>query len=303
MYDPTIGQFLSEDPIDFDGLDENLRRYVRNRPATYTDPSGLVGEPTIDDLLQPNIYAPPEWAADAFGVTPISIPHTWNLTGPSPPLPTNPNNVKNGSTSPHADVRTNLIGAPGEFRVGEPSIRYNCGGATLGGVRQGAEARTEVLIPVTFTDIPGDPGRLGSEVGTGSIELGVYTLIPGKGRNGPPYTTHSEFTTPVKSALGGWEHTPTPFKGDAPNTKESPFRWDGCPAMHGDATVNAFLRLIPDSTQAARQRFLIAARVRGKVVGYTRIDVTRTAGVKGGGSNYTVTVYPMTRTATPLRLF
>ncbi len=41
MYDPMIGQFLSEDPIDFDGLDENLRRYVHNQPTRFVDPDGL----------------------------------------------------------------------------------------------------------------------------------------------------------------------------------------------------------------------------------------------------------------------
>ena len=41
MYDPTVGQFLSEDPIDFEGLDENLRRYVHNRVTTHVDPDGL----------------------------------------------------------------------------------------------------------------------------------------------------------------------------------------------------------------------------------------------------------------------
>lgn len=41
MYDPTIGQFLSEDPLVFEGLDENLRRYVKNQPSILTDPSGL----------------------------------------------------------------------------------------------------------------------------------------------------------------------------------------------------------------------------------------------------------------------
>ena len=49
MYDPTIGQFLSEDPLEFEGLDENLRRYVRNRPLTFTDPTGLA---PFDDVLQ-----------------------------------------------------------------------------------------------------------------------------------------------------------------------------------------------------------------------------------------------------------
>ncbi len=41
MYDPTIGRFLSEDPIGFDGGDPNLYRYVGNSPPNGTDPTGL----------------------------------------------------------------------------------------------------------------------------------------------------------------------------------------------------------------------------------------------------------------------
>jgi hypothetical protein len=47
MYDPTIGRWLSEDPIGFEAGDANLYRYVGNGPANATDPSGLV--PGQDD--------------------------------------------------------------------------------------------------------------------------------------------------------------------------------------------------------------------------------------------------------------
>jgi RHS repeat-associated protein len=40
-YDPSIGRFISEDPIGFDAGDMNLYRYVANTPMTYTDPSGM----------------------------------------------------------------------------------------------------------------------------------------------------------------------------------------------------------------------------------------------------------------------
>ncbi|MBI1831132.1 MAG: RHS repeat-associated core domain-containing protein [Planctomycetes bacterium] len=42
MFDPTIGRWISEDPIGFTAGDSNLYRYVRNNPLTHTDPSGLV---------------------------------------------------------------------------------------------------------------------------------------------------------------------------------------------------------------------------------------------------------------------
>jgi hypothetical protein len=41
MYDPTIGRWISEDPIGFEAADPNLYRYVHNDPITKADPSGL----------------------------------------------------------------------------------------------------------------------------------------------------------------------------------------------------------------------------------------------------------------------
>lgn len=40
-YNPSIGRFVSEDPIGFQG-DINLYRYVRNSPSAFKDPTGLV---------------------------------------------------------------------------------------------------------------------------------------------------------------------------------------------------------------------------------------------------------------------
>ena len=42
-YDAAVGRWLSEDPIGFDGSDENLYRYVANAPTMYRDYSGLTG--------------------------------------------------------------------------------------------------------------------------------------------------------------------------------------------------------------------------------------------------------------------
>lgn len=41
MYDPSIGRWLSEDPLGFEAGDSNLYRYVGNGPTNATDPSGL----------------------------------------------------------------------------------------------------------------------------------------------------------------------------------------------------------------------------------------------------------------------
>ena len=40
-YDAAIGQWLSEDPIGFRAGDANLSRYLKNKPLTLRDPSGL----------------------------------------------------------------------------------------------------------------------------------------------------------------------------------------------------------------------------------------------------------------------
>ena len=39
-YDPSVGQFIQQDPIGFAAGDMNLYAYVWNNPYTYTDPSG-----------------------------------------------------------------------------------------------------------------------------------------------------------------------------------------------------------------------------------------------------------------------
>ncbi|MFN0138455.1 MAG: RHS repeat-associated core domain-containing protein [Pyrinomonadaceae bacterium] len=53
FYDPNLGRFISEDPIGFDGGDVNLYVYVKNNPARYTDPFGLLDPIVYQD---PNIY-------------------------------------------------------------------------------------------------------------------------------------------------------------------------------------------------------------------------------------------------------
>ena len=40
-YDPTVGRFISEDPLGFGGGDVNLFAYVQNEPINWIDPLGL----------------------------------------------------------------------------------------------------------------------------------------------------------------------------------------------------------------------------------------------------------------------
>ncbi len=41
-YDPSVGRFISEDPLGFGGGDVNLYAYVRNNPVMFIDPWGLL---------------------------------------------------------------------------------------------------------------------------------------------------------------------------------------------------------------------------------------------------------------------
>ena len=52
-YDPTVGRFISEDPLGFGGGDVNLYAYVMGNPITFIDPLGLeVGEPgTLESFI------------------------------------------------------------------------------------------------------------------------------------------------------------------------------------------------------------------------------------------------------------
>lgn len=50
MLDPTVGIWMTEDPIGFDAGDPNLRRYVGNNATNSRDPSGLAEKPTLNEL-------------------------------------------------------------------------------------------------------------------------------------------------------------------------------------------------------------------------------------------------------------
>lgn len=49
MFDPTIGRWLQEDPIEFEAGDPNLYRYVENNALNMTDLSGL--EPAVKEQV------------------------------------------------------------------------------------------------------------------------------------------------------------------------------------------------------------------------------------------------------------
>ena len=44
-YDPSVGRWMSQDPIGFHGDPSNVYRYVNNSPTNWIDPFGLQGCP------------------------------------------------------------------------------------------------------------------------------------------------------------------------------------------------------------------------------------------------------------------
>ena len=57
-YSTTLGRWTSRDPIEYQGQDINLYRFVRNIPANYSDPTGLDGP--LRGLIPPGTPLP--WA-------------------------------------------------------------------------------------------------------------------------------------------------------------------------------------------------------------------------------------------------
>ncbi len=88
MYDPTVGRWLSNDPIGFAAGDTNLQRYVGNSPTNYVDPTGLLQVGLFWDgaLLGAQHYQLPthlvQWAHDAnIDVSVGSFPEYTELLG------------------------------------------------------------------------------------------------------------------------------------------------------------------------------------------------------------------------------
>lgn len=80
-YDPSIGRWMQEDPIRFEGGDPNLFRFVGNKPINFTDPEGLQAAATatiatpnqsMNDISQTWLYftTPRNYRQDVLGCDP-----------------------------------------------------------------------------------------------------------------------------------------------------------------------------------------------------------------------------------------
>jgi RHS repeat-associated protein len=67
-YDPSTGQFISEDPLSFGAGDPNLYRYVFNSPINAIDPSGQISK-TEFGLIVSNVVASQSFIGGAVGFT------------------------------------------------------------------------------------------------------------------------------------------------------------------------------------------------------------------------------------------
>ena len=85
MYDPSLGRWLTPDPIEFDGGDANLYGFVENSPTNTTDPSGL--RPPSDPPLG---YFPGERDLNTTSISGIVGSMLKQLLPPQPPEPGTP---------------------------------------------------------------------------------------------------------------------------------------------------------------------------------------------------------------------
>jgi len=67
MYDPTVGRFLQEDPIEIAGGDPNFYRYCGNDPANGTDPTGLADIRRVKTVNGPFDVNPALAKSNLFG--------------------------------------------------------------------------------------------------------------------------------------------------------------------------------------------------------------------------------------------
>jgi RHS repeat-associated protein len=94
-YNPMVGRFIGEDPIEFTGGDGNLYRYVRNSPINLIDPMGtqVIAPPRpIPAPVLPPITPPPPgpWYAPLLRIAPPIIIPLVIPGGLLNPRPTNP---------------------------------------------------------------------------------------------------------------------------------------------------------------------------------------------------------------------
>ena len=84
-YDPSVGRFISEDPLGFGGGDVNLYAYVQNNPVNEVDPDGLISPVRPPRARVRNCngeeYTACQQKCGAKGVESCKICQTFRVTG------------------------------------------------------------------------------------------------------------------------------------------------------------------------------------------------------------------------------
>jgi RHS repeat-associated protein len=159
-YDPTTGQFLSDDPNGIDSGDTNLRRYVLNSPTTTVDPFGLEGnggatsgkfEITICPVILPErrawLYKDPGWQGAPYKMSDglikeeTKVGNDWFKTPLAPTLDVN--------GQPYVPQPPEMV--PNPFPYGDPG---NC----ISGGRPGCNCGCPPGTPPGFPPAPGPGG-------------------------------------------------------------------------------------------------------------------------------------------------
>jgi hypothetical protein len=138
MYDPTIGRWISEDPIGFQAADPNLYRYAGNKPTDNTDPSGEIIPAIIGGAAVGGILAYRYFVGDGDGAlnrgadmprAPILDWGRARLVGPS--------NVNGHGDGQRFEIPLRGGGVAHAWRPGASvrgDARYWCHGLSFGGV-------------------------------------------------------------------------------------------------------------------------------------------------------------------------
>lgn len=140
MYDPTVGKWITEDPIGFDGKDTNLYRYVGNRSIDRLDPNGLTlvshvsttqAYGLIKEYLEPFTYEGKEYQ-------PI---HIWAQSHKGDPMPEGTDE----SRVVFPESLSHLVGVIEQLLLAVRSDKCACIGVLeLGGHGGGGTGRQEV---------------------------------------------------------------------------------------------------------------------------------------------------------------
>jgi hypothetical protein len=87
MYDPSVGRWLSQDPLLFGAGDDDLYRYVHNNPTNATDPTGLWTDPPDVGAGGPPLA--PQTEEEAIDYLETHDPHVKAVTAIIANLPNN----------------------------------------------------------------------------------------------------------------------------------------------------------------------------------------------------------------------